>query len=460
MNNLLFVFMILCEIVLATLTIVKKADRVNYKLCRLLTNIGEVVVFLIMLLLPGIDLSMRFKGFFLLLWMRVLFAGLSFGIAKGKDIKKEKKVLFIITDMLGSILLFFLFMIPAFVISDYKGLETTGAYTVAQAKAILVDDSRVEAFEQDGSKREVPVYFFYPSDAAEGDKFPIVFFSHGAFGYYESNASTYLELASNGYIVISMEHPYHSIFTHDSEGKLITADQSFFQAVMKANENAEESTSRETNLASKEWIKLRLEDADFAIDTVKESIETGEVSDKWILSENQKDGISQALHFADKDVIGFMGHSLGGATAVTIGRQREDIKAVIDLDGTMLGERIVDEGGNLLGICEEEYKTPLLSFDNEAHFRDRMECIEKNEVYDNNVVLAHATCGFSTYIAKTAHMNYTDLPLFSPFFAKMLGVGEVDPKACTVKVNEIVLSFFNSYLKGEGSFAVEEGYHL
>ena len=38
---------------------------------------------------------------------------------------------------------------------------------------------------------------------------PVVLFSHGAFGYYQSNISTYMELASNGYVVISLDIGQH-----------------------------------------------------------------------------------------------------------------------------------------------------------------------------------------------------------------------------------------------------------
>ena len=65
-------------------------------------------------------------------------------------------------------------------------------------------------------------------------------------------------------------------------------------------------------------------------------------------------------------------------------------------------------------------------------------------------------------------MNYTDLPLFSPFLANYIGsmtvsddtagTGTVDAEGCIVKMNEIILDFFNAYLKGEGEFQVEEGY--
>ena len=89
-------------------------------------------------------------------------------------------------------------LIPSFIFADYDGLPVSGQYEIAEANAILVDRSRTEEFETDGSSREVPVYFYYPANAAEGEKFPPVLFSHGSFGYYQSNHSTYVELASNG----------------------------------------------------------------------------------------------------------------------------------------------------------------------------------------------------------------------------------------------------------------------
>lgn len=81
-----------------------------------------------------------------------------------------------------------------------------------------------------------------------------------------------------------------------------------------------------------------------------------------------------------------MGHSLGGATAVSVGR-RDDISAVIDLDGTMLGEElsVTDEG--ILKVNEEPYGNPLLSIDNDEHHSRRLESKKKGEIYPNNVSL-------------------------------------------------------------------------
>ena len=126
----------------------------------------------------------------------------------GKKILKALGIIVLIPVIL-------LTAIPAFVIKDYKGRPTTGEYAVAQSEAILVDSSRVESFETDGSYREVSVHFYYPEEieSVEENSLPLVVFSHGAFGYYESNTSTYMELASNGYVVVSLDHPYHSFYT-------------------------------------------------------------------------------------------------------------------------------------------------------------------------------------------------------------------------------------------------------
>jgi hypothetical protein len=55
-------------------------------------------------------------------------------------------------------------------------------------------------------------------------------------------------------------------------------------------------------------------------------------------------------------------------------------------------------------------------------------------------------------------MNFTDLPLFSPALAGILGTGSVDAGKCVDQVNAIVLHFFDSFLKGTGDFSVEESY--
>ena len=74
-------------------------------------------------------------------------------------------------------------------------------------------------------------------------------------------------------------------------------------------------------------------------------------------------------------------------------------------------------------------------------------------------VTATAPNAYEVHLAGTDHMSVTDLPLISPFFISIInasvlkGAGqEVNPLATIEKMNDLVLKFFNTYLKGQGSF--------
>lgn len=56
------------------------------------------------------------------------------------------------------------------------------------------------------------------------------------------------------------------------------------------------------------------------------------------------------------------------------------------------------------------------------------------------------------------HLNFTDLPLFSPFLAEKLGIGTADKRAAIETMNRVVLEFFNGYLKNEGAPQIEKEY--
>jgi dienelactone hydrolase len=367
----------------------------------------------------------------------------------GKKILKVLGILVLIPVIL-------LTAIPAFVIKDYKGRPTTGEYGVAQSEAILVDSSRVESFETDGSYREVPVHFYYPEEimSVEENSLPLVIFSHGAFGYYESNTSTYMELASNGYVVVSLDHPYHSFYTKDTTGKTITVDPEFMNTAMNVGNS--DISETEVYAITSQWMELREADMNFVLDTLIDTANSGNFGDEWFFVGSEKDEIAEALKCTDTDKIGLMGHSLGGATAVTVGR-RADVSAVIDFDGTMIGEEIGVDGDKIL-VNEDAYTTPLLCLDSESHHADREMAREQGVVYANNVILDNATDGHCTYIVGAKHMDFTDLPLFAPALANMLGSGDVNNEECIDQINQITLNFFNCYLKGNGDFTVNDKY--
>lgn len=463
MNTLLLSMLTAIEIGLAVLTFSEGKEKKIWVRRRFFANIAEILAYILFSFFPGIDFSFRFKGLVIVIVIRIVVSGIVFLIKKKQE--GDVSSLKIVSSAVLSLLILYFAASPSYIFEDYKGLNTSGSYEIKEANAILIDKSRVESFETDGSNREIPVDFYYPQ-TEDGEKFPLVVFSHGAFGYNRSNYSLYEELASNGYVVVSLSHPYHSFFCKDTDGKTITVNPAFMQSAFYVNE--EGTKESEIFALSNEWINLRTMDMSFVIDTLKSCDNKGKFDDAWFF-EGDESSIRQVLSETDFDKIAVIGHSLGGATAVNMGRIRDDISAVVNLDGSMLGEQLdlIDceeyefEGkkyNQKYVYYEEAYPVAILNIDNQEHHDSRVEAKKVGMPYANNAVMDNALDGYDTYFVNSGHMNFTDLPLFSAFLAKQLGTGTIDSKECVETMNHLVLSFFDDKLKEKGEFVVEESY--
>ena len=320
----------------------------------------------------------------------------------------------------------------------YEGLPVSGSHAIETMTFTWEDENRIETYSDTGENRALTVGFWYPEE--EG-KYPLVVFSHGAFGVIESNYSTYTELASNGYVVASIGHPYHAMYVEDVNGKTTFVDMEFFKQVNTDNggEYSEEAEKRQYEL-SKEWMELRSADMNFVLDTILEKSSADDADKEKVFT------------IIDTDKIGLMGHSMGGATAVQLGRERDDIMAVIDLEGTMLGEYVGFENGYEV-YNEEVYPIPVLDVNSQA-VREDIETLETEHPdweYVNDYLGRNAVDYREVIFNGAGHLNYTDLPMIAPPLAAMLGVGDVDAAECLKNVNEVVLTYFDFYLKGEGS---------
>jgi len=382
--------------------------------------------------------------------VRFAFAGIIWLVKRKKEFGAKKKGWSVVNCVVSVMMMIFA-LIPAFIFTNYNGFEPTGEFDIKENSAILVDESRTDEFENDGSFREVPVHFYYPDGEGE---YPLVVFSHGAFGYYESNYSTYAELASNGYVVAALDHPHHAFFANDTDGSTVIVDMQFITDAVDAT-NGVKSIEEEFNI-TREWMKLRTADMNFAVDTIKEAKEAGKLNDAWVAEDG--DEIAAVIGMTDIEKIGLMGHSMGGATSAALGRERNDIDAVAVLDGTMLSEITGLENG-IYVYNDEPYPTPVLDFTKKSDY-DEFERLkeETGYVYTNNYVISNAKKGKTVVFRDVEHMDFTDLPLISPFLASMLGKGEADSEEFLPLMNEVVLNWFDYYLKGEGPLDVQERY--
>lgn len=341
---------------------------------------------------------------------------------------------------IGRLLLVLLAMAPAILFPQFTLPQATGAYKVASKSYSFTDASRVETFTTTGEPRRVNVSCWYPEDR-QGE-FPLVVFSHGAFGMRGGNLSTYTDLASNGYVACSIDHPYHSLLTVGVDGRRTTASPSFVQEVLD-NDNGKFDGATSYAMIQK-WMALRVADMRFVLNTLVAQARTP-----------GDDPVSQRIDLAH---IGLFGHSLGGATSAYLARERDDIDAVIDIDGTLFGEYLGYVDGARVPN-EAIFPVPLLIIYSDALGRNIDPTNDPDGRNPVNLIVATAPDAFKVHVPGH-HLNVTDLPLISPVLTSLIigaapgnGGAEVDGFATMERTNALVLAFFNAYLKDEGSFS-------
>lgn len=432
MGIITLIFLITLETALLVWSII---TRSNHREEKGIVSIALLVLFGLLLITGIFEWSFRYMALSIVLVIQAVVGAVM--LLRKKEIKYglRKNILRFILNCL----IFAFALCIAIIFPQYKQPKITGGYEVETEKYTWTDNSRVEEFSQSDENRVLTVEFWYPKNA---DKtYPLVVFSHGAFGFSGSNYSTFVELASNGYVVASIGHTYHAFYTMDTNGKLTIVDTGF---ISKASEiNAVHDTQHEEEIynTTSEWMKLRTTDENFVIDT--------------ILGECRKNNADALFSIINAEKIGLIGHSLGGASSAQVGRERDDINAVIVLDGTMLGEEEAFEN-NAVVLNDTPYPIPLLNVYAEDHYTNSKELV--GDTYNNFYATKNAILAYETVLKNAGHLNLTDLPLFSPSLAKKLGIGTVDERYCIETMNEVVLEFFNSYLKDKGAPKIEKEY--
>jgi dienelactone hydrolase len=413
------------------------ATQSSQRRLRNFIRIGTLAAFVLFTLVSVIEWSFRWYGLAALLSVWAVLG--AWGLMNRKAEAGAYKTGPVILRAIGTLLLVCLAILPALIFPQHTLPQVTGKHEVANVSYTYTDESRTETFAQTGENRKVNVAFWYPKEAGS---YPLVVFSHGAFGIKISNKSTFMELASNGYVVCSIDHPYHSLFTVDADGHQTIVDQSFFQGVADVNNGKYDEAT--TFKLHQQWMDLRVADIHFVLDT--------------ILEQAQDPGSDAVYRLVDVEKIGLMGHSLGGESSAQVARERDDIDAVVNLDSNLQGEYLDYVDGQYV-MNEEVYPVPILNILADDLVRLIADIPDADTVVAVKRVKATAPEAYEVHLEGTNHMSVTDLPLISPFFVSVInasvpkgGGEEADSLATIEKMNAIVLQFFNVYLKGEGSF--------
>lgn len=390
-------------------------------------------VFLSLTLAGLIDWGFRWYGLGVLLAVRALL-GAVYLLRRDAPAGYAKSGALL--GLVGRMALFGLATTPLLLFPPYTPLALTGSHAVGTSVFTWTDATREDSCTPGADRRKISVQLWYPA-VHEGEDapvlegiFPLAVFSHGAFGYRMSNHSTFMELASNGYVVASIDHTHQAIITKEADGTAVPGDRAFISAAMQVENGAIQG--EDLYRLQGEWMTLRTADMSFVLDQIR--------------LRASSPTSAAVFHHVDIGSIGVLGHSMGGATAAWLGRNDPEVDAVIVLDGTMMGE-IVGFGNGKELLSEVPYPKPVLNLFGEEHYR---EGAELGDGYSNMKMHANAPRSFQLVVEGAGHLNFTDLPIVSPVLAGMLGTGTVDARACMETTNRAVLEFLDYYIKGKG----------
>ena len=414
------------------------ATKSNQRRVRNFERIGTLAAFILLALASVFQWGFRWYGLATLLLVWAVLG--AWALIRKKEEYKEYKTKPVIRRALRTLALVFVAILPALVFPQNKLPPMTGPHPVATVSYTYTDPNRIETFTHTGENREVNVEFWYPEDG--GGPYPLVVFSHGTSAMKLSNTSTFMDLASNGYVVCSIDHPYHSLFTINATGKRTMIDNAYLQEYMNAaNGKYDAATNYKLN---HEWMALRIADINFVLDA--------------ILANAKDPATDEVYQLIDPAKIGLMGHSLGGESAAQVARERNDVDAVVNLDADMAGEYVDFANGKEV-LNDTVYPVPILNILTDALALPIAAIPNAKDTVAVEHVTATAPNAFEVHLSGTNHFSVTDMPLISPFLVSMMnasvpkaGGQAVNPYATIEKMNTMVLDFFNAYLKGEGNF--------
>ncbi len=342
----------------------------------------------------------------------------------------------IVLQAVGTTVLIAVVTLPAVIFPQHQGLAMTGEHQVATVNYTYTDSTRVETYSDAGTNRKVTVGLWFPQ--VDRGKYPLIVFSHGGFGIKTSNETLYKELASHGYVVCAIDHTYQCLYTTDVDGHVTLLDRGYMQ---ECNEEDARADRQQSFAYYQQWMGVRTGDISFVIDR--------------ILAEAVQPGADAAYRLVDAQRIGVMGHSLGGAAALGIGRMRDDVDAVMALDAPFLCDIVGVENGEFVFV-QDTYPAPVLNI----YSDDAWGLLSDRPQYEANYRLLSdaAATAHNVRISGAGHFSLTDLALSTPALTRLLDQvpSPADATYCLTTINRVTLAFFDCYLKGRGEFSPEK----
>lgn len=354
-----------------------------------------------------------------------------------------------------------------------------GKYSVGTTFMSFIDKSRKDMFSDKNAYRDIAVQIWYPADNTTGketlnffpegkmsdylaqsmsmpnifnqvslvkthsylnadlsdkvSKYPIILFSGGYLSFPGQNTVLMENLASQGYIVFSISHPYEYFATEYPNGKIVKFNSKQVNDLQNELVKLSKAYSGDTSGAdferyqatnagiSNQSIHIWSDDTKFVADEI-ERLDRGDIK-------------SIFKNKLDTSEMGVFGHSFGGATAgqVCLGDSR--FKAFVNLDGAPFGDSI-----------KRTIKQPFMIINGDTH----KELIEGGYSPEQKNYI-------DVTIKGAKHLDFTDFTLLLPAFKHLGILGNIDGNRQEKIIDDYVTSFFNVNLKGLNEPLINDG---
>ena len=212
-------------------------------------------------------------------------------------------------------------------------------------------------------------------------------------------------LASKGYVVLAVDHPYEAAATELADGRIVST-------IDKLLDN-----DPDMSRFMRGRLDLRVKDVRFALDQL-----------------GRPEAIGPKLAGRlDLEHIAAIGHSLGGAAAALAMDGDDRIKAAANIDGTLYG-----------GVSEGKKERPFLLLDSDhaesAH--------SERNIAGNRLLFEHFGGGWRYEMADANHFGFTDAPLFFAPPARFLLTQLIGGSRGPAETQRATVKIVDAFLKG------------
>jgi predicted dienelactone hydrolase len=275
--------------------------------------------------------------------------------------------------------------------------------------------------------------------AAGAARFPVIVFSHGYTGFPSAHTSLFEDLASHGWAVLSVLHPYEAAASKLPDGTVVSfvnGKGSMHQAITDvfAEWKPEDGTMAKVTAAADEGEQQKLLRGYLA--TLKN---TDAVVKRWVLDTKlvldrlPKDGAAGRLAARlDLSRLGVAGHSMGGVTAGQFCVEDRRCRAGLNLDG-------IPQYGTMI---DTPMPAPFLMV-----YSARAGRAGASDI----IYRGSASKYYRVDVKDTLHLDFSDMNFWGGPLRQRGAFGAIGPARASELTRAIVREFFGQEILGQQS---------